>query len=517
MKNETLLEQSKKAFKETKNKGLKYLIKTIMMTLSERLEDYETNKELYAQLIREFKNIPSPYRNLVGKSLKANYAKTYKIHSKDFRMWSDIHNTDVLDTTVLLNAQTRRLLTDRKIGEAVTLFHQIYNLALKYPHPTFVLSGANNVVWYSYKANQPVESKMIKNVLYNCGIFFDEESALINSLDTLLTVLKHYNHLLYFETAEIMLFYYNRLIKKESGYKEKFVGTIKKAKSLSPCVLKPCKRKDEIRNTQKLQLFLKKHIVKVNLFAKENGISKTILYDILNGKTKCIKSESLKKIFRALRFNELSFDYPRTVNHVIQMIKEDDIFKKNRESIFSFSIFDLKSLLLKGFMTLVSLEGINLSKLFSLAEKDRRKLYNLIKSEPNLIVFFNRCLQFEVEPENVNPFFRARLDLVHILFSEIKKTIHLQSLITLYESIESIDGYEKLNIYFRQYVRYSSTHWRFSVEDVMSERYADPNYKRLSLFCKRSNISEFFGYLCTWEFEGEERNKLIEILTKKIV
>jgi len=66
---------------------------------------------------------------------------------------------------------------------------------------------------------------------------------------------------------------------------------------------------------------------------------------------------------------------------------------------------------------------------------------------------------------------------------------------------------------FRQYVRYSTTPWRFDVEEVMSERFSDPDYKKVSRFYKKVNLSQLFGYLCTFEFEGEERTWLIGIIT----
>jgi hypothetical protein len=41
----------------------------------------------------------------------------------------------------------------------------------------------------------------------------------------------------------------------------------------------------------------------------------------------------------------------------------------------------------------------------------------------------------------------------------------------------------------------------------VSKRFFDPDYEKIALFCKKINISEVFGYLCTWQFEGEERKR----------
>jgi len=61
-------------------------------------------------------------------------------------------------------------------------------------------------------------------------------------------------------------------------------------------------------------------------------------------------------------------------------------------------------------------------------------------------------------------------------------------------------------------MRYTTTPWRFDVEDALDERFDAPDYKKIARFCKRINISEMFGYLCTYEFEREERERLIEKL-----
>jgi transcriptional regulator with XRE-family HTH domain len=512
LKSDDLLVLSEKLLKKTQNKGLQGLIKTIMLDVSKRNKNDDLNRKIYLELIRKFKNVPLPYRNIVGKSIKSNHAYNCKKITKEFRMWSEIHDSNELDTAILLNAEARKCIVNGEREKAVQYFSQVHEHALKYPHPTFILAGINNVAWHSYKLQTKESRKAVNTLLYDCGYFFDEESAVINSFDTTLTVLKATKDMSYFEMAEIMLIFYNRLLVVEPKYKKRFVNTIKYAKELSPSELKSGGRKDEIRNTYGLQNFLKKNIAKVKDFATEYDISVATFYRILRDKTDNIKVETLKKIVKALGLDELSFDYPRTINLVIQMIKEDETFERNWQKISHFSAFELKSLFLKGFMTLVSLEGIDLAELFKLTEKDREKLFEFIKSDPKLIAFFNRCVQYEFEPEEVNPYYKARLDLMNLLFSEMGAMHHITSLMKLYASVESPECLEQLNIYFRQYVRYSTTPWRFDVEDVLSKSASDTDYKKIALFCKKLNISELFGYLCTWQFEGNERKQLVEVL-----
>jgi len=101
-----------------------------------------------------------------------------------------------------------------------------------------------------------------------------------------------------------------------------------------------------------------------------------------------------------------------------------------------------------------------------------------------------------------------------------RKTVRIQTLkkisdlTALYSSVQSIDAIERLNSYFRQYVRYASTPWRFDVEEVLAERFSDPHYTVIEDFCRKMGLSTLYGYLCTWYYEGSERDKLIQILTQ---
>ena len=515
IKNETLIERAKSDLSEIKNKGLHSLIKIIILDASEIVGDKSLNRKYYIDLKQNFKYVPPPCRNMVGKAIKSNMAFVSKDTNKDFRMWSEIYKEDDTDMAVLLNASATREVNEENFKEAVKLFREVHKYALKHPHPTFTISGANNVVWFSYKAKSKNYCDDVDRLLYDCGYFFEKENAVINAFDTSLTVLKAHKDTIYFEVAEIMLILYERLLKIEPGYKKRFVQTIKYAKALLPSTLKSKNKKNDVKNTHALQVFLRENIVQVNQFAKTKGVSKTVLYDILKGKRESISIKMMKKIVKALAFDEKSFDYPRTINLIIQMVKEEESFEENRNKVSDLSTYELKVMFLKGFMTLVSLEGIDLPKLFKLADKGIEKVFKFISGEPKLIAFFNRCMQFVFKPETVTPYYKARLDLVNQLFSEMDDIQSVTALINLYVDVESIADFEKLNRYFRQYARYSTTPWRFDVEDVLSERFFAPDYEKIACFCREVNISEMIGYLCTWEFVGEEHERLIEILTGK--
>ncbi|HPF17841.1 MAG TPA: hypothetical protein PLN92_09705, partial [Thermotogota bacterium] len=160
------------------------------------------------------------------------------------------------------------------------------------------------------------------------------------------------------------------------------------------------------------------------------------------------------------------------------------------------------------------LDSINLSELFSFVEKDKKALKDYIAQDDKRIHFFNLAFQLTFDDEQVNPFYKARYSLIDKLFTEMDKMRHITPLFRLYSSIGSTSDHEELNIYFRQYVRYSTTPWRFDVEEVMSERFSDPDYKKMLRFSKRTHLNELYTYLCLWRDDCETRKRVFDFLSE---
>ena len=272
-------------------------------------------------------------------------------------------------------------------------------------------------------------------------------------------------------------------------------------------------RVDEITNSKGIQSLLSERIRIPRKFAKSHGLSNTSLYRIIKGEMKHVKVSTLKKILIALNLPH-SFENPKVINHLITLLKEDEYFHDNWKNITHFSAFKLKTLFLKAYISLVNLDSINLSECLSYAEKDKESLKVYITQGNERIAFFNFAFQLAFDDERVNPFYKARYKLVNQLFSKMGKMRHITPLMRLYSSVDSTADHEMLNVYFRQYVRYSTTPWRFDVEEVMSERFSDPDHKKMIRFCKKTNLNELYAYLCLWHFEGKERERLFNFLVR---
>jgi len=96
-----------------------------------------------------------------------------------------------------------------------------------------------------------------------------------------------------------------------------------------------------------------------------------------------------------------------------------------------------------------------------------------------------------------------------MLIKEVRDETTKHRLIKFWTSLRTNKGIELLNSFFREYVRIPTAKLDFDVESVLEKRFSDPYYDGLFLFCRKFNLSELQGYLCTWFFENEERKELI--------
>ena len=517
LKSEKLLIEIDSALGKCKNKGIYYLLLSNKLDVLEVIEETQSARKVYEQLKREFKNIPVPFRKFVSQSLYVTKSYHVKEGFKEFRNWSDQHLEDEMGIAVHINAEARTLLKEGKNKESTDKFLKVSKHALKYPHPTYIISGLNNASWLLRKTDINSSCNIVKQLAWQCGYWFENPAVLMNYLDTILVIAKMAKgYDLFFSTAEIIENYYEKMLLIEPECDKKYRETIQLVRKYYSIIYNKGGRADEVTNSKGIQSFLSERIRIPGKISEEHDLSHTSLYRIIKGKKKHVKIETLKKILIALNIPHL-FENPKIINHFITLFKEENYFQDNWKNVSQFSAFKLKMLFLKSYMSLVNLDSINLSEFLSFAEKNKKSLKDYIVQDNERIHFFNLTFQLAFDDEKVNPFYKARYSLMDKLFTEMDKMRHITPLIRLYASLDSTADHEQLNVYFRQYVRYLTTPWRFDVEEVMSERFSDPDYKKMLRFSKRTNLNEMYTYLCLWYYEGETRERVFVFLTKKRV
>lgn len=527
LKSEKLIKLIDESLETCQSASIRYLLLSAKLSATRATKDYEQNEKTYLKILKGLKKTPEFARNIVAKPVLSNNIFRHDKQLKKFRSWSKIHNQDEVDIAMKISDRARFYLQNKKPEQAIKIFPCVFKQAMKYPHPTYALLGLNNTAWHGRKININKAFEYSEKAAYYSGYFFDSSYEFFNFLDTVLVVSKmagKYNT--FSETAKLIRFYYEQLLTLDSAFKEKYSSAFVLAKKYCYCNAEKSIKQNEVKNTKGLREALLKHIGKINQFARENGLSPTSLYRILKGERETIRIETLKKIISAFGIVE-SFKNHKVINSILNLLKEETLFEENRKRIVNFSRESLQKMLLKGVMILpaelyrsvyadelkaFANENPEDSDIFSMSQQETDVFYTFISEDADRIRFFNHCVAFELsKPEQLYPFYQAHLVLVNMLFEEIGES-GIAHLLNLYSSAHTVEAIERLNIYFRQYVRYSTTDWRFDVEEVLSERSSDTCYEKITEFCQQLNISELYGYLCTWFFENDKREKLLEVL-----
>ncbi len=231
IRSEDVLKEIEKMAEKIRNKGLYFLLLSDKLDILLTLKNETEFRKLYKSLRKNYNKIPPSVRNIIGNGLKAN--KTYFSDINETRIWGEGYVQDNADIAIEYNIKGRKLLNEGKKTEASMEFVKSFEYALKYPHPTFIFTGLNRSVWYLKEEDKEKSLRLSKMLEYYCGYLSDDSYILIAKLDTIITVLKINNDGSYYETAEIMLFYYELLLKKAPEYEKRYAKTIGKAKKLT--------------------------------------------------------------------------------------------------------------------------------------------------------------------------------------------------------------------------------------------------------------------------------------------
>jgi len=504
-KNRQVLERVRLELDQCKNVGIYYLLLTVELNLTRVLKLKKENKRLHHKLMKHFEKIPIACRNSVGKSLKMDGAYNANNNFKAFRTWSETHLNDSVDIALELNAVAIRFSRKKEYQKAAIVYYGVYQNALKYPHPSYITNGLNNAAWYRKFSDLERAVKVSEELGYYLGYYLEYDTALIGYLDTILVIAKENNdYTSFYQSAKLLNFYYEALTKNIPKIREKYKRTMLHMRK--SCLVRKKKgvKRNEVTNSKRLQKFLNQQIRKPRTFAKENGIPHSSLYRILNGEKKTVRIKTLIRVIRALGLS-VSFDHPREVNVVLLCERESQRLVMNEEKLRRQTSFERKITLLRGLFVQVLDDMIDYSKLFSFAE-DTEKFIEYIDSDYHLKQFINTCF----EPKH--PYYKARNDLFNILLEAVGSE-KISELVELYASLQEVTDVELLNIYFREYARYSTTNWNFDVQEILEERFLDCDYKRIVAFCERLNLSQCYGYVCTWVFEDARRERLIGLFS----
>jgi len=497
-----MTEKINKAIKQCKSTGIKYLLLSIQLGFTRlRADQKNLNKRLYLKLIKEFGNVPESCRKTVGRALKLNKSYNYIGDLKAFRMWRQSHLENESDITFNTLSNAISLSGEDSVKSSVT-FYRSFQEALKQKDSFRILCGLNNAANDIWKINLKGAVEISEELAYYAGIYAERHHVILIAAGTMMQIAKqNQDYDSFFEAAVITDYYYERLAKKAPSLKKMYQPLIRMARKYALVRKKKTLRREEVSNTKQLREFLKERIGRTNSFIKRHGLSHTTIYRLLKGERPIVLIKTLKVIVKALEL-KTSFDNPKEINYVLRVLEAENLFERNLEKIRSLSDSEFKPILLRGAFAALTHERTDYFRIFSLSA-DRERLIDYVKKDYDRIEFINQCFYAE------GNFHNGRNELFDMLIKEVRDQTTKHRLIKFCTSLRTNKEIEQLNSFFREYVRISTAKLDFDVETVLEKRFSDPDYERIVLFCRKFNLSELQGYLCTWFFENEERKELI--------
>ena len=518
-KYEEALEKIENAITLSKKRSINYLLLAEKMDLLVKLSKEKEIKEIYDELKKGFPTLPRYLRGLIVQSLRNIRELYYESNEsmEKIRHWSETYENNPVDKGFILMADAREKKNEEKYEEATCLNIEAFKMLKNVPHPSGIVQALNNISWWLKDVDKNISLNFSFPLGFYLGYYFDDDNyKVFNSLDTIFQVQKENNDPMMYETAFIFSKVFSKLDyeKRQIIWKD-YTNTIYEVRRFVVNI-----KKGNHKNTKTLRNFIKQEVEKEQVSIKELNISKRTLNDFLSGKTKQIKSNTLRNII-----NNLEFEINTSLAiSIINELKKKDIDKKFEENFYKFISLRIEKQLSEFFTSYlvhyyrqeVKLEKVIKDIKSGSLTKERcdyytRELINSIfEKTPNIDVdslltnnqelktYTNKDITFKE-----HPYYSARKILVKKFMNDLNK-IYLQEFIENYINLDS-NQKDIIEKYIMNYGRY------YEIKNIPKElRPKVP--KDINVFVKKYTLKRRLSATSFYVFERQEREKFVEAL-----
>jgi hypothetical protein len=465
------------------NISIYYLLLSNKFIISFYINDTENLKNLYNKIRREYKKIPPTVRKILNQSL-LNYSLMGQ--NTDFqksRFWSKEKELSPSTKLFLLISKARREIKEKRIQNGILYYQKGLKIANKIPHPTGLITCLNDISWY-LKDEKPLKSLYYaEKGIYYLGYYYEEPKINFYILDTIFSIEKKLNFYRIFETSELINKY-----KNDDFVKSKYGKLLKEIKKYNVDF-----EKNLYKNSKGLRNYLKKYIKNINKASKITKISRDKLYDILNGKTKNIRGETIRKLINGLNI-EIENNTPNEIFSELIKIKIDENFEKAISFLNEKEDIERNKLIISTYMSLYDrknqyrylIKKDNLKKILYLINSDFEKF----KEFTNKRYETKRFISYVLNPPI---FIKGRRDLILKFLNNLHYE-NLNDFINFYLNINE-DEREILDIFIRNYIRFNK------ITINLGENIEIEKYKNIIDFLNlnTSSILLSFYFFSKWE------------------
>lgn len=424
---------------------------------------------LYRYLKRNLPKMSKSIRDTVIVTL-INFEASGVKPLRNVRVWKNDYRKSTLSFLYLSLA--RRKADSGRLSEAVHDYIQAYRLSREIPHPTCIVSSLNDLAWDIKEKHPRLAYDLSQGAVFWLGYYKETPGNLFGALDTLFVIERNIDSPFIYNIARVI---------SSLPVPEHYVPLLKEAKKFVVDYTK-----SSYLNTAQLRNYIEK------VAQNEKNLSPKGISDILKGKTKTIRGNTIRKI---LTHVDEKIPFPIWNERVkVDIERRFNIFS---EKLGKFSFHKRLLLFLSTYTALVDRNYLS----------GEEKLEGAYKSLKDIEIFKNHMLkryetmEFVISMVEAHPYIEGRKEIVKRALERMSER-KLERFIQKY--IELKEGDRKLlDKFLRNYGRYDGVRFEIRLKgpDIMRE------------FAKKYSLKVQPSFIAFWcEEDGRVRRKLERIL-----
>lgn len=432
------------------DKTVKYLLLAQELSVLQNLKVPEGNR-LYIQLRREFHKVPKLARKTIATTLLSYPSlKTNETDLLKTRLWSQYYQNDMSTQVFILLGKAREKIKTGNITEGIALYFKSLRIAKTIPHPTGIIDSLNDSAWYIRHSHPHWALRLANQAIYWVGWYREDARGVFGVFDTFFEIQRIGSDQRLCETASLIASLQKYLPSGQGrDTREYYKETIQDYKHFIFYL-----KGSVYKNSNSLRNYLRRFIKSISSVSVDSNISRGKLSALLNGKTKTVRGETIRKLIKGLKLKLNPLNDPTPLINEWMKIKIEDAFFDSLEKLKGIKPNDRIISLLLTYMTVfdrkeklpyLSRKGI-LERVIELCTADMNEFTNFMSHRYETMRFTSDMIN------EMHPFIEGRKDLVKKFLGKMPKK---RMKIFAVSYAELTEGDRKIvDAFARNYTRY---------------------------------------------------------------
>ncbi len=429
---------------------VKYLFLAQELSVLQNLKEPEGNR-LYTQLRREFHKVPKLARKTVATTLLSYPSlNTNETGLPKTRLWSQYYKNDMSTQVFILLGKAREKIKTGNITEGIALYFKGLRIAKTIPHPTGIIESLNDSAWYIRHSHPHWALRLANQAIYWVGWYREDARSIFYVFDTFFEIQRIVSDQRLCKTASLIT----------SLQKHLPSGPGRNTREYYKEIIQDCKyfifdlEGSVYINSNSLRNYLRRFIKSISSASVNSNISRGKLSAILNGKTKTIHGETIRKLIKGLKLKLNPLNDPTPIINEWTKINIEDAFFDSLEKLKRIKPNDRIISLLLTYMTIfdrkeklpyLSRKG-KLERAIELCTANMNEFTNFMSHRYETMRFVSDMINEK------HPFIEGRKDLVKKFLGRIPKK-RMRMFAVSYAELTEGDR-KTVDAFARTYTRY---------------------------------------------------------------